>query len=246
MRRYLFIIGAQRSGTTLLAETLDRHPAVHFAKPIRPEPKYLLKSEGNVDLSAYEAKYFAAVPDSVLRGEKSTSYIEYPRVAESIREHFPDVRCIAVLRDPVERAISNYWFSVENGFEKRPPEEALQPTEDDAALVAGVSASPFAYLRRGRYLGYLQAYADILGKERLLVLQTEQLIHGGSSWRQVYDFLALERREPPGEMERANSVPRERPVAAATLGRLAAYYEPHNAELARHYGIDLSLWRRPE
>lgn len=244
MRRYLFIIGAQRSGTTLLAETLDRHPGMQFAKPIRPEPKYLLKTP-HPDLAAYEAKYFAGVPDSVLRGEKSTSYIEYPRVAEAIREHFPEARCIAVLRDPVERAISNYWFSVENGFEKRPPEEALQPAADDAAAVAGVSASPFAYLQRGRYLGYLRSYADILGQDRLLVLQTEQLIHGGASWLKVYDFLGLERREPPGEMERANSVPRERPVAQATLDRLAAYYAPHNAELARHYRIDLALWRQP-
>jgi hypothetical protein len=239
----MFIVGAQRSGTTLLAETLDAHPDVSFAKPIRPEPKYLLKNPP--DLAAYEAKYFAQVPDSVLRAEKSTSYIEYPRVAEAIRDHFPGARCIVVLRDPVERAISNYWFSVENGFEKRPPEEALQPGAEDAAAVAGVSASPFAYLQRGRYLGYLQAYADILGKGRLLVLQTEQLIHGGSSWRQVYEFLGLQVREPPGEMERANSVERERPVEQSTLERLATYYAPHNAELAAHYPIDLTLWRHP-
>jgi hypothetical protein len=238
----MFIIGAQRSGTTLLAENLDQHLALSFAKPIRPEPKYLLKNQA--DLAAYEAQYFPGVPDEVLRAEKSTSYIEYPRVAEAIRDHFPGARCIAVLRDPVERAISNYWFSVGNGFEKRPPEEALQAGAD-AAAVAGVSASPFAYLQRGRYLGYLQAYADILGKDRLLVLQTEQLIRGGESWHQVYDFLGLERREAPAAPERANSVPRERPVDAATLERLAAYFAPHNAELARHYPIDLTLWHRP-
>ncbi len=240
----MFIIGAQRSGTTLLADALDTHPAIRFAKPIRPEPKYLLKLEGPVDLAAYEAKYFAGLPDAVLRGEKSTSYIEYERVALLIRDHFPGALCLAVLRDPVERAISNYWFSVKNGFEQRPPEQALRPDNDQTAKVAGVSASPFAYLKRGCYLDYLDTYVRILGREHLKVVQTEHLVQGDDSWREVYDFLAVERREPPAAMERANSVPREREVAAETLTNLAAYFAPHNAALAARYPIDLALWRR--
>ena len=245
MRRYLFIIGAQRSGTTLLTQGLDLHPDLDFAKPIRPEPKYLLKPDAEISAEDYEARYFKGLPDDVMRAEKSTSYIEYPDVARRIARHFPGARCIALLRDPVERAVSNYWFSVQHGHEKRPPEEALDPATESDAKVAGVSASPFAYLKRGRYLGFLDSYADIVGADKLLVLQTERLVKDESTWSEVHGFLRLEPDQAPTSQERANAVPRERAVAAATLDRLTAYYAPHNAELAKHYRIDLSLWRRP-
>lgn len=245
MKRYLFIIGAQRSGTTLLAKGLDLHPDLDFAKPIRPEPKYLLKPDAAISVEDYEARYFEGVPAEVMRAEKSTSYIEYPDVARRIARLFPRAQCIAVLRDPVERAISNYWFSVQHGFEKRPPEEALDPAAESDAKVAGVSASPFAYLKRGRYHGFLDDYAGIVGADRLLVLQTERLVRDTAAWAEVQAFLKLEPDSVPTPEERANAVPRERPVAEATLQALTEYFAPHNAELARRYRLDLSLWRKP-
>lgn len=245
MKRYLFIIGAQRSGTTLLAKGLDLHPDLDFAKPIRPEPKYLLKPHAEISVEDYEARYFNGLPAEVMRAEKSTSYIEYPEVARRIARLFPDARCIAVLRDPVERAVSNYWFSVQHGFEKRPPEEALDPAAESDEKVAGVSASPFAYLKRGRYLGFLDSYAGVVGADKLLVLQTERLVQDAATWEEAQRFLKLEPDRVPTHEERANAVPRERPVAEATLRALAAYYAPHNAELARRYRLDLGLWRKP-
>ena len=245
MRRHIFIIGAQRSGTTLLAQGLDLHPGIDFAKPIRPEPKYFLKPDAEISAEDYEARYFKGVPHDVLRAEKSTSYMECPDVAQRIARLFPGVRCIALLRDPVERAVSNYWFSVEHGFEKRPPEEALDPQAENDARVPGVSASPFAYLKRGRYLGFLDSYADVIGADRLMVLQTERLVQDASTWDEVQRFLKVEVNEPPTAGERANAVPRERPVTEAMLRKLAEYFAPHNAALAQKYRVDLSLWRKP-
>jgi hypothetical protein len=245
MTLHVFIIGAQRSGTTLLAQALDAHPRITFAKPIRPEPKYLLKPAAEISAADYEARYFAGLPATVLRGEKTTSYIEYPEVARRIAAMFPGARCIALLRDPVERAVSNYWFSVQHGHEQRPPEEALDPAAESTATVPGLSASPFAYLKRGRYLGFLESYAAAVGRERLLVLQTEALVKDAALWERLYEFLGVDAVPAPSAAERANSVERERPVSTAALARLAAYFAPFNAELARLYPIDLSLWQSP-
>jgi hypothetical protein len=241
----MFIIGAQRSGTTLLAQGLDLHPDLDFAKPIRPEPKYLLKSDAEISAEDYEARYFKGLPSDVLRAEKSTSYIEYVDVARRIARLFPGARCIALLRDPVERAVSNYWFSVQHGFEKRPPEQALDPKVENAETVAGISASPFAYLKRGRYLGFLDTYAEVIGADMLMVLQTERLTHDAGTWAEVHRFLKLEPDDAPPLRERANAVPRKRPVADATLEALAHHFAPYNAALAKRYPVDLSLWRKP-
>jgi Sulfotransferase family len=245
VRRYLFIIGAQRSGTTLLAEGLDRHPEVQFARPLRPEPKYLLGSDAEIGAEDYEARFFEGLPDEVMRAEKSTTYIERPEVAGRMAQHFPGSRCIALLRDPVERAVSNYWLSVLHGFETRPPEVALDPAAETDELVVGVSASPFAYLKRGRYLASLDAFSDVLGKDRLLVLQTERLLNGAGDWEQVHASLELKPARAPSSRERVNAAPRPQPVAESTLDRLAAYFAPHNAALADTYPIDVSLWRKP-
>ena len=71
-----------------------------------------------------------------------------------------EAHVVAVLRDPVERAVSNWRFSTKHGLETRPLEEALradleaeQPWDRTAT-----SVSPFAYVRRGRYLDHLEPW----------------------------------------------------------------------------------------
>ncbi|HET7396344.1 MAG TPA: sulfotransferase [Gammaproteobacteria bacterium] len=243
MKRYMFIIGAQRSGTTLLANSLDLHPEINFAKPIRPEPKYLLNMHADTSMNDYEVRYFSGLPDTVMRGEKSTSYIEYEAVAERIANIFPGARCVAMLRDPVERAISNYWFSVQHGFEKRSPDQALDPTRQDLQQVAGLSASPFAYLERGHYLNFLTKYANLVGKDKLLVLQTERFVRDVQVWDDLCRFLGLTPMASPVTDEKFNSVPRERSVSSKTIAALTAHFAPYNAALAMQYTLDLSLWR---
>ena len=243
--RYLFIIGAQRSGSTFLAQTLDQHPDVAFAKPLRPEPKYLLRPDLGAGSEDYESRYFRGVPEHLLRAEKSTSYIEHPSLGHHIARQFPTARCIAVLRDPVERAVSNYWFSVQEGYEMRPPEEALSPGAAARAPVPGLSASPFAYLKRGRYLDFLDGWAHALGDSRLLVLQTERIVNDPAALAEMSAFLELEMGRPTGSRDTVNAAPRGREIEASTLNALATYFQPHNVALAARFPIDLRLWRSP-
>ncbi len=82
---HFFIVGAQRSGTTYLYRTLDEHPEIEMAKPVRPEPKFFLQG----DLSAYThddylGLFFGNKAGAKLRGEKSTSYIESEHAARQI------------------------------------------------------------------------------------------------------------------------------------------------------------------
>ena len=92
----LFIVGAQRSGTSYLYKILDSHPSVELAKPIKPEPKFFLKKKlFALGKEYYLSRYFDTNNNkNVYFGEKSTSYIERPEAAKRIYNFFPDAKVI--------------------------------------------------------------------------------------------------------------------------------------------------------
>jgi Sulfotransferase family len=166
--RNLFIIGAQRSGSTYLYEILDCHPEVSMAQPVRPEPKFflneLLVSKGK---KFYEETYFSSHKlGTRYFGEKSTSYIESADAARRIKKYYPDARILIILRDPVLRAYSNYRFSVVNKLESLSFEQALAMEATRFATADfSTSVAPFAYLKRGYYIDYIfEEFANNLNK----------------------------------------------------------------------------------
>ena len=108
---YFFIVGAQRSGTTYLYHMLDQCRQVSMAKPVKPEPKFFLDEIEQFDLNEYRNSYHSGCDSDVIAyGEKSTSYYESPIVANRIFRNIPEAKIIFVLRNPIQRAISNYFF----------------------------------------------------------------------------------------------------------------------------------------
>ena len=123
-----------------------------MAAPFRPEPKFFLLDDLHArGLPYYESTFFGHRPGARLRGEKTVSYMESDKAAERIAAAFPQARIVFLLRDPVERAISHYWFSVENGVETLSMEQAFRREEDGnmGEEWSRLSMSPFTYLRRG-------------------------------------------------------------------------------------------------
>ena len=86
MRPSHFIIGgAQRSATTYLTQALAAHPDIHFAQPMRPEPKWFLQADSaDRGYAAYVERFFGAAKPGQVRGEKSTSYLDHPASAARI------------------------------------------------------------------------------------------------------------------------------------------------------------------
>jgi hypothetical protein len=147
LTRHLLVIGAQRCGTTYLQSLLEAHPEITMARPARPEPKVFL-AEASVERGRdwYHRTFFGHATDERLLGEKSTSYIEVPEAADrACRVLGEDTLILALLRDPVARAVSNWRFSTDNGLEQRPLETALRENLDQAAEwdSAATSVSPF-------------------------------------------------------------------------------------------------------
>jgi hypothetical protein len=125
----------------------------------------------------YEKLHFSQKKSSRVHIEKSTSYLEKPYVAERIKAWFPNATIIVLMRNPVERAISNYFFSQANGLETRSIEEAFAHNEDESsALCLGTSVSPFAYVKRGFYAQSLKEWKKHFASSQFKILLFEEVI----------------------------------------------------------------------
>jgi hypothetical protein len=212
---HFFIVGAQRSGTTHLCHLLAAHPEIEMATPFRPEPKFFLLDDLFArGLPFYEATFFGRKPEARLRGEKTVSYMESDEAARRIRESFPEAHIVFLLRDPIERAVSHYWFSVENGVETLGMEEAFdRENGENGERWHRLSMSPFSYLRRGCYVHDIARYDTLFGRERLRILLYEDLVRDRGCFRELCTWLGVSRDVRP------EASPRDPNLRRATHGR---------------------------
>ena len=192
------IAGAPRSGTTWLYHLLDRHPEIYMAVPEKPEPKFFLIDElFDRGMDYYAQKWFSRVPEGQICGEKSTNYLENRPAAMRIHRHLPKVKLIFILRNPIDRAYSNYLWSRMNGLENQNFAEALRmedrrerKTPDHLRY-----ARPHAIFSRGLYAILLQNYFNLFPRKQILCLRYEDIIQRPEKLAEnVHLFLMVEYR----------------------------------------------------
>ena len=246
---HFFIVGAQRSGTTHLYHLCDEHPEIVMAKPVKPEPKFFIHdSLFRLGKDYYKKKYFQETDKAKILGEKSTSYIEIEQAAERISQTFPSAKIIFLLRNPITRAVSNYWFSVDNGFETLAMEKAFREEENrwqnyDASKI---SVSPFAYLRRGRYLQYIAMYEKYFPAEQIHIMIHERLVKTAQPLRSLYSFLGVDQNFFPTTLHKIVNANKNKPkikLDPELEKYMREYFEDYNLYLAQRLGDTLLEWQ---
>jgi hypothetical protein len=244
-----FIIGgAPRSGTTFLAQALDTHPRIAMAKPWRPEPKVFLREEA--DPQAFRARYsqwFGAEHADLVRGEKTTNYFEDAAAPERVASALPDARMVFLLREPVERAYSNWLWSRMNGLDDLPFEEAieLEGRREDPLAAELPHARPHDYLRRGEYGRFARLWIDALGQASVGFFLYEDLFGAAhETLDAIQRFIGV---EPAALDERPQSLVNEarhtgEPLGDETRARLRERMRPLVDDLAQVTDLDLSRW----
>lgn len=245
---HLFIVGAQRSGSTYLYHVLSTHPQVLMARPARPEPKFFLDGERYaLGRQHYEQTYFSAPPPGTRYfGEKSTSYIESPTAARRIQSFYPDARILMILRDPVERAWSNFRFSVEHGLDQLDFEAALAAEPErlrDATFATSVN--PYAYRWRGHYFDFIEDYSRLFNRDQICILIFEEIVGNVAETQNLYRWLGVDDTVVPASLGEVFNATRTRcempPAARASLIR---GYEKSLERLENHVGHRIEAWRR--
>ena len=247
------VIGAKKSGTTYLYHLLSRHPLVEPAAA-----KELHFFDALFDEGVEWYRRFFPVPRwedgrRTITGEASP-YMAHRYAPGRMAEVIPEARLVALLRNPVERAYSDYQMVARKDREHKTFEEAIGlKGEGRARLSGGGSGTPGAgdrvglderseYLSRGVYVDQLERWTEFFDKEQLLVLKSEDFFEDpAGTLKTVLSFLGLPEWEPEAQALRykRNAGHYEEGMDPATRQRLEEYFEPHNKRLYEFLGVDL-------
>lgn len=179
----IFLLGAQKSGTTSLAVALEKLDGVCLSRPKEPmlisrdevelHPHYFANTpeaweNWNIDarpelLADAYAKCFSHAGERDLRCDASTSYLPSMRSPERIRALNPRAKFVIILRDPAKRAHSNWWHHIKNGI--------------SCETFAGhLQFEHSMTMRSGEYAGHIKRWLEVFPRRQFLFLIYEQVL----------------------------------------------------------------------
>lgn len=154
------VIGAVKAATTWIAHQLRCHPRLWLPMA---EPHYF-SSEYDRGLDWY-GSLFAAAPEGRLIGEKSADYLAHPDAAARIAKTLPGIPLIAQLRDPVDRAYSDYCMLFRRGMVGSDPRRCL----------SSGNRADTRFLEGGRYAHHIRRLRHYIPASRLKVILYEDI-----------------------------------------------------------------------
>jgi hypothetical protein len=254
---HFLVIGAQKSGTTSLYRSLARHPEVVRA---RHKELHFFDREHARGRRWYERQLASPFRVFVrglagrrtICGEATPAYLPLPDVPARVRALLPDVRLVALLRDPTRRAISHYHHRVRNHGESRPITQVIDAELLRAARSGESSLSPLGYLARGHYALQLERWLKHYPRAQILVLPAEPFYaNPAPTVRRVADFVGLASLDPrryAGAFRVRHAGRYARPPADL-VARLDEHFAPHNERLLALLGSSFEAsswapWRR--
>ncbi|HLH58460.1 MAG TPA: sulfotransferase [Streptosporangiaceae bacterium] len=198
------VIGAPKAGTTALHAALARHPALYMS-PIK-EPKFFLSDGppptrgGPGDALTYREHVwrrqdyealFDGVPAGTLAGEATPLYMYDRDAMRRIRDTIPRAKLIAVVRDPVERAHSNWTHLWSAGLE--PVGDFVQACAQEQRRIDAGWASFWHYVGLGRYGEQLRHIFTLFPREQVHVIRYRRLVdQPARTLDGICDFLGVD------------------------------------------------------
>lgn len=230
------IIGAGKSGTTSLYKYLGHHPQI-----LLPNKKELRFFDRNFNYGyQWYLAQFPAICDRPewLTGEASPSYFFLPHVAQRIYDFAPQTKLIVMLRNPVERTISDYYQNqtsgknslslAENILQEQTRLEQQSPAE--LAYGGGILSQSLYYYKIKRWM-------RIFPPEQFLIIDSDRFFtQPGATMQQVFTFLNLSPVEEVSyQPHNKGAYPQ---VSTNVKQQLSKFFEPHNQKLAEYLKMD--------
>lgn len=243
----IIILGAQRAGTTSLFNALKQHPDIQPA--IRKEVHYfdLHYRKGQAWYRSWFATpFWQKDPDSIRWMEATPYYLFHPQVPQRMKQTIPDARLIVLLRNPIDRAFSDYQWQRRMKKESLSFEEALAAETERTAgeeerLISdqdyvSEAHNRYSYIARGLYARQLERWYNHFPADRLMVLPAESFfLNMAQSLKQIEEFAELPPKTYHG-LKSYNAV-RYSPMAPHVRERLRDIFREDKHSLEKLTGL---------
>lgn len=179
---HFIIIGAGKCGTTSLHDYLSQHPDVYLCPKketfffMNAQSREINRKWGGVATVEDYLALFEEAPETDILGEISTIYYAHPESAELIKDAIPDVKIIAILRDPSDRAFSAYQMYIRNGGESRSFSETIEARAQ--------------YITKGFYYQELSPFYKVFNSDNIKILMFEDLVKNPTVFlKELFEFI---------------------------------------------------------
>jgi hypothetical protein len=248
------IIGAQKSGTTSLYHYCRQHPEIFM--PAIKEPMFFnSKFPPNITLAEdslknpyrfftlaeYVTLFEEARPNQKI-GDASTAYLANPETSLWMKKIIPDVKIIAIIRNPLHRAFSAYQMYSQRGIENRSFEDAIAAglRNEEATVNQGRR-----YLTLGLYAAQLTPFTQIFPKEQIFIGDYDEYNSNNIDFlRRIFRFLQV-KDFVPGDLKRlqvTDTTPKSSEFSAPLVKKMKAFFKKDIEVLQTMVEFDVKKW----
>jgi len=219
-----FIIGAAKSGTTSLYYRLKQHAQIYMT-PTKETNFFAFEGESlnftgvkvNESTKSYQKEIitdiysyrqqFNNINQEVAIGESCPSYLYIPKAAKNIKHYTPQAKIIVILRDPIDRAYSNFLHNIRERSEYY--DDFLQAIDAESWRIANGWWWGFHYVQTSLYYEQLKRYFEIFDRSQIKIILFSQLKNNYKSLvSDLYQFLEVDdviSIETPSNSKKYNS-----------------------------------------
>ncbi|GBF81362.1 sulfotransferase domain-containing protein [Aphanothece sacrum] len=246
------IIGTQRSGVTSLYQYLKQHSQILVTNPLKETYYFDVPENINKGFGWYLSHF----PNKIQKGNKLTfeaspSYLYYPQIPQLIKQYLGNIKMIALLRNPSERAYSAWQMfhsysrnSYAHLRTKADTRTFSQAIEEELNPDSNSAKYSYDYLKRGQYFNQLENYYNHFDREKILILSFDQLREDLSSLlNNLCNFLEIE----SFSLEQITKLQQEKyavtsyeknPNDEEVIAKLQNYFAGYNEKLYEVLGQD--------
>lgn len=234
------IIGAAKCGTTSLYNYLIQHPDI---LPAIKKEIHFFDFYYDYGLEWYKTKFKKKYANKII-GEASPFYLYHPQVAERVFKTLPKTKLIILLRNPVERAISHYFFCKPNlDFETALKQEYIVYDElnkmknNQEYNIHDIRY--YSYLSRGIYIDQIKRWRQFFPKNQMLIIFSEELFNDPQKTvDKVFKFLNVS-KFILNSFEIHNKNFNKQEIKIKTKEKLKQYFSVYNKQLEEYLKVKL-------